>query len=122
MKSVTVDVKVENAYGKELPTPVTFSFDFEEYETRSEIPDGERLTDDQYVQAVNARRKANKRAKETEKQLKAAGIQKPDPNSPDVIREQQIKLIQKLHSVSSEVATQIFEAQQKMAESLKASA
>lgn len=119
--NVVVEFEVANAFGKALPSPVKGSYTIPVvFETREEIPDGKRLNDDQYVNAVNAAEKAKLRAKATEAALKAAGFEKPDQNSPEVISENQVKLIMKLHNVSDAVARQIFEAQQKIAASLVA--
>jgi hypothetical protein len=119
MKSVTFKGTVESAYGKPLPKPVDFAGTFDAVERVDEIPDDEKLGPADILDVVNARRKASARAKATTEALQAAGIEKPDVNSPDVIRENLIKGHMKLHNISREVAEQIQAMAEKAAASSK---
>ena len=131
MKSEAVTFPIKSAYGKDLPKELSGSFTVEVFENRSEIPDGKRLNDDQYVAAVNAREKAKLRAKATTEALDAAAktwtgpegevnpYSKPDPNSEPVVREQMLKSLMKLHGLSEEVAKQVLAATDAAAASVK---
>lgn len=111
MKTETFKGTVESAYGKVLPSPVSFSGSFEAFETFAEIQAAkEEPSNDDIVGIVNAKRKASARAAATTEALQAAGIAKPDVNSPDVIRANMVKSLMKLHNISEAVATQILSA------------
>lgn len=110
MKTETFKGSVESAYGKVLPKKVEFAGSFEAVEAENEIPESEKLGPSDILDVVNARRKAAARAKATLEALNAAGIEKPDPNNPDVIRASMVKSLMKLHNISEEVATQILNA------------
>lgn len=132
MKKVTAKFSAENAYGKavkdygihvdgkllekvEGETP-----EYTEYETIAEIPESEKLTDKQYLQAVNARTKASVKAKATEAALDAVGIKKPSADDPEVIRENNIKLLMKTHNISREEAEDVQTQNDQMVAALKA--
>lgn len=110
MKTETFKGTVENAYGKVLPTPVSFSGSFEAVERIDEIPDDEKLGPADIIGVVNAKRKQAARAKATTEALQAAGVEKPDPNSPAVIRATMVKSLMKLHNLDEATATKILEA------------
>src|SRR5258708_1687351 len=110
MKTETFSGAVESAYGKVLPTKVSFTGSFEAYENISEVPQSERLTPKDELDVLNTARKASARAKATTEALDRAGFPKPDPNSPDVIRASMVKSLMKLHNISEEVATSILQA------------
>ena len=110
MKTETFKGTVESAYGKVLPSPVSFSGSFESLESVAEIPDDEKLGPADILNVVNAKRKASARAAATTEALQAAGIAKPDPNAPDVIRANMVKSLMKLHNISEDVATSILAA------------
>lgn len=111
MKPEKFNGTVESAYGKVLPTAVKFSGEFEAFESFQEIVAAkEEPSNDDIVNIVNAKRKAAARATATMEALQAAGIAKPDPNSPDVIRANMVKSLMKLHNISEAVATQILSA------------
>lgn len=108
MKTETFKGTVESAYGKVLPSPVSFSGSFEAFETFAEIVTAkEEPSNDDIVGIVNAKRKASARAAATTEALQAAGIAKPDVNSPDVIRANMVKMYMKLHNMSEADATRI---------------
>lgn len=103
---------VESAYGKVLATPVKFSGEynafenFDELKTANEIP-----SNDDIVNFVNAKRKASARATATTEALTAAGIQKPDPNTPEAIKSRMIADAMKANpALTLEVATARVEA------------
>lgn len=110
MKSETFKGAVESAYGKVLPTKVEFSGTFESVERLEEIPDDEKLGPADIIDVVNSRRKAAARAKATLEALNAAGVEKPDPNSPAVIESNMVKSLMKLHNISEDIAKQILTA------------
>jgi hypothetical protein len=110
MKTETFSGKVESAYGKVLPAPVSFSGSFEAVEKVEEIPDDEKLGPADILDVVNAKRKASARAKATTEALQAAGHSKPDPNDPATIRANMVKSLMKLHNISEDVAVKILEA------------
>lgn len=116
MKTETFKGTVESAYGKVLPSPVSFSGSFEAFESFAEVQAAkEEPSNEDIVGIVNAKRKAAARASATNDALQAAGIAKPDPNSPDVIRANMVKSLMKLHNISEDVATQILNAAQQAA-------
>ena len=87
MKAETFSGTVENAYGEKLAKAVKFSGTFQAYESAQEVKDAkDELSDEEIVTARNAQRKANARQKAMTEALEAAGISKPDPNSPEQIR------------------------------------
>lgn len=120
MKTESFTGTVESAYGKVLPSKVSFSGTFEKVENVNEIPDDEKLGPADILDVVNAKRKAAARAKATLEALQAAGIEKPDPNSPDVIRANMVKSLMKLHNISEDVAKQILAAAEQAGNAVKA--
>ncbi len=111
MKTETFKGTVESAYGKVLPTAVSFNGTFESVEKLEEIPDDEKLGPADIINVVNAKRKAAARAAATTEALQAAGIAKPDPNSPDVMKENMVKMLMKLHpGLSADDAKNALEA------------
>jgi hypothetical protein len=119
MKATSFKGTVESAYGKVLPTAVSFSGEFEAVETVEEIPDGEKLGPADIIDVVNAKRKAAARAKATTEALQAAGIEKPDPNSEEVMLEQSIKMNMKLYSLDRATAEKVVAAARQAALALK---
>lgn len=120
MKTETFKGTVESAYGKVLPSPVSFEGNFEAFETYDEIVKANEVpSNDEIVTIVNAKRKATARAAATTEALNAAGIAKPDPNSPDVIRASMVKSLMKLHNVSEDVAKQILSAAEQASAAVK---
>lgn len=105
MKSETFSGTVESAYGKQLPSPVKFSGTFDAYENIGEIKSANDYpSDEDVLNFVNAKRKASARATATTEALSAAGIAKPDPKSPEVVRENLIKGLMALNNLSREQA------------------
>jgi len=84
MKAETFKGKMENAYGRVLPTPVSFSGEYEHLTDISEVPDKEKLSDEDILSVVNAKRKASARQKAMNDALTAAGIEKPTLEDPQV--------------------------------------
>ena len=107
MKTETFKGTVESAYGKTLPSPVSFSGQFEAVEKTEEIPQSEQLGPADIIQVVNAKRKAAARAKATTEALQAAGIEKPDTSSPEYVTESIIKGLMKLHGLSEDEARRV---------------
>lgn len=121
MKTETFKGTVESAYGKVLPTAVTFSGSYEAFESFAEIVAAkEEPSNEDIVNIVNAKRKAAARATATTEALDRAGIAKPDPNSPDVIKANMVKSLMKLHNISEDVAKQILAAAQQAAGAVSA--
>lgn len=120
MTSETINFEVKSAFGNELPTPVKVGpYDVSLFDNMNEIPTGQRLNDEQYVNAVNARIKSKARADETAKALKAAGIEKPDQNTPEVIKANMVKGMLKMFPALSEAqATALVDQQTAAAASL----
>jgi hypothetical protein len=111
MKTEKFSGTVESAYGKVLPSPVKFDGTFEAFETYDEVKTANEIpSNEDIVNIVNAKRKAAARASATTEALQAAGIEKPDPNSAEVISATMVKLLMKQHKVSEEVAKQILAA------------
>ena len=110
MKTEKFSGGVESAYGKVLPTKVSFEGTFEAVQTIEEIPDAEKLGPADIIDVVNARRKAAARAKATTDALTAAGIEKPDTNTPEYIKASMIKMTMKLYKLDEATATKIVEA------------
>jgi vancomycin permeability regulator SanA len=111
MKTETFSGSVTQAYGKDLPSPVKFSGDYEAFETYDEVKAAnEVLSNDEMLAVVNNKRKASARAKATTAALEAAGISKPDPNDPATIRANMVKSLMKLHNIPEAVAVQILSA------------
>lgn len=119
MTTEKLEFDVKSAFGTELLSPVHVGpIEVSLFENRNEIPDGQRLTDEQYTTAVNARIKAKVRADATAKALDAAGIKKPDTNDPSVIRANMVKMLVKLHGISEDAAGKILAASEAAASSL----
>lgn len=112
MKTETYKGTVESAYGKVLTSPVKFEGSFDAFETFAELQTANEVpSNDDIVSFVNSKRKASSRAAATTAALEAAGISKPDPNSPEQIRERMISDAMKANpSLTREVATARVEA------------
>jgi hypothetical protein len=113
MKSESFSGSVASAYGETLPKPVAFSGTYEAFETFDEVKGANELpSNDEIVTMVNNKRKANARAKATQAALDAAGIQRPDPNSPEVLRKTAIATLVKLYGMDEGVAASIIDGAQ----------
>ena len=94
-----------------MPSPVTVKGTYEHLEHgKDDIPVDEQLSPKDIYQVVNAKRKAAERAKATTVALDAAGIKKPDTNTLEYAREQQIKSFVKLLGISEEQASAIVDS------------
>jgi hypothetical protein len=108
MTTETFKGTVESAYGKQLPAAVAFSGSYEAYQTYDEVKAAnDVLSNEEMLAVVNAKRKASARAKATVEALQAAGIEKPDANSPETIKANMVKMLMKLHGVDEATATSI---------------
>ncbi len=109
MKTETFKGTVETAYGETLPKPIQFSGSYDKFESIEEVQQKYTPTEynDLIVGAANAASKANARAKATTAALDAAGIAKPDPNSPEVLKANMIKNLMKAKGLDESTATQI---------------
>lgn len=110
MKTETFSGKIETAFGKTLPSPVSFSGSFEAYENYEDIVKAnDLLSNEEVLNAVNAKRKAKARAAATTEALQAAGIEKPDTSSPEYVKAQMVKSFAKLYKVSEADASAMLE-------------
>jgi hypothetical protein len=108
MKTETFKGEVASAYGETLPKAIAFSGTFEAFENYDEVVKANEIpSNDDVVGFVNAKRKANARAKATTAALEAAGISKPDPNSPEVLKSNMVKNLMKMKNLDEATATQI---------------
>jgi adenine-specific DNA methylase len=108
MQTETFKATVSSAYGESLPKAIAVTGSFDAFESYDELKGANELpSNDEVVAFVNAKRKANARAKATTEALEAAGISKPDPNSPDVLKSSMIKNLMKLKGLDEATATQI---------------
>lgn len=73
---------IENAYGKELTTPLKYSGYFVELIEGDEIPEKEKPDPEDLMKWVNNRRKASARQKSMQVALDAANIEKPTLDDP----------------------------------------
>lgn len=109
MKSETFKGSVESAYGQQLPKAVEFSGSYEAFENYDEIKAANELpSNDEIVTIVNAKRKAAARAKATTEALQAAGVEKPDPNSPAIAIERMVKDAMRQNPKLSEAQARAF--------------
>lgn len=85
--------KVETAYGKPLPEPISFSYEYEELKKGDPIPDNEKPKDmdDLVLTWVNAKRNSAARAAAQTKALEAANIEAPKTDSPEVVTRTTLK-------------------------------
>lgn len=115
MKTESYTGTMENAYGQTLAAPVKFNGTYEAFESYEELEKaGEIPKGSEIVDFVNSKRKANARQKSMVAALEAAGISKPDPNSPEQIRKNLIAGFVK-SGVSEEIATRQVDALLKQA-------
>lgn len=98
MKAETFKGTVEQAYGEPLAgklpngaNSLTVEGSYQAYETVDEVRKANDWpSDDEILKVVNAKRKAAARAARTIEVLEAAGISKPDPNTPENRRKRMI--------------------------------
>ena len=77
VKTVEFDGVMENAYGKELETALSFDGSYEHILNFESIPAKELPDNDDLLTLVNNKRKANARQKAMQAVLDNAGIKKP---------------------------------------------
>lgn len=76
---------MESAYGKTLPSKLTFSGTYEAFQSLEEVQAAnEHPSNDEIVSFVNSKRKAAARQKSMNEALSAAGIEKPTLEDPQV--------------------------------------
>lgn len=92
-KIVTKKGSVSTAYGQTLATPVEFEYQVNELQKGDEIPADEVPDADDILALVNSKRNASARAKAQNEALNAAGVEKPDTNTPDFRYKQMVKLL-----------------------------
>ena len=108
MKTETFKGEVSSAYGETLPKAIAFQGSYDAFESYDEVQKANELpSNDEVVSFINAKRKANARAKVTVAALEAAGISKPDPNSPEVLKANMVKNLMKMKNLDEATATQI---------------
>jgi hypothetical protein len=87
MKTVAFTATAESAYGEKLEKPITYAGTYEAFENFPEVEAAkETLSNEEHTTAANNRRKAAAKAKAMQKAFDDAGLKKPDPNSPDMLR------------------------------------
>lgn len=87
MKNKTKTATAKNAYGKTLPKPVTYSFDWSEYEnTAEQKAANDMLNDEEQRKARNTSRKSKARQASLTAALTAVGIVKPDIKNDEQLR------------------------------------
>ena len=87
MKSEKFSGVMENAYGKKLDTAISFEGTYDALETYSEAKEKNELpTEQEVVDFLNTKRKANARQKSMQAALDAAGIIKPTLENDDQLR------------------------------------
>ena len=93
MKQSTFKGVIENAYGKPLPSPISYSGSFEELAAGDEIPAKEKPDEKDLLAYVNNKRKANARQKSMQEALTAAGIEKPTLEDAEEQFRQMVKIL-----------------------------
>ena len=84
-KSQTSEAKT--AYGKSLPTAISYSYDWTAYQTIEEVKAAnDLLTDDEVIKVRNTERQSNARQKSLAAALDAAGIVKPTLENDEQLR------------------------------------
>ena len=85
MKTEKFSGKMENAFGKVLPSAISFAGEFQAFENVEEVRSANEYPSDSDVVAwANAKRKASERQKSMNAALEAAGIAKPTLEDPQV--------------------------------------
>lgn len=92
-KQTTKKGSVSTAYGQNLPKPIDFEYVVNELQKGDEIPADEVPDAEDILALVNSKRNASARAKAQNEALTAAGIEKPDTNTPDFRYKQMVKLL-----------------------------
>lgn len=85
MKTEKFSGTMESAYGKVLPSKLSFEGSYEAYTSIDEVRSAkDEPSDDEVVAFVNSKRKAAARQKAMNEALTAAGIEKPTLEDPQV--------------------------------------
>lgn len=77
METIKFSGVMENAYGTKLPKPLSFEGQYEAFETFADVPENEKPSEDELLNFVNNKRKANARQKSMNDVLNANNIVKP---------------------------------------------
>jgi len=86
MKTEQFTGTMENAYSKPLQTPIDFAGEYEAFEKYAEIPANELPKEQEIVDFLNNKRKANARQKAMQIALDAAGIVRPTLENDEQLR------------------------------------
>jgi len=87
MKRVTDKGTVSKAYGQTLEAPITFDYDYDEYESFVEVQTAkDELSEKEVVNVRNAERRNNARQKAQVVALDAAGYKKPNLETDEQLR------------------------------------
>lgn len=87
MKEQTKTATASTAYGKQLPTPLDYTFSWKDYETFDEVKAAnDALSEDEQVKVRNTERQNNARQKALTKALDDAGIVKPTLENDEQLR------------------------------------
>lgn len=74
---------IKSAYGKTLPEPLEFSFEWDEYEKYAEVVEAKaEIGQAEAVDIRNGQAKANSRQEAWTKRLEEAGVKPPDKSEP----------------------------------------
>ena len=108
METIKFSGVMESAYGNKLAKPLAFEGQFEAYETLNDIPGNEMPSDDELLNFVNNKRKANARQKAMNDVLTANNIVKPTlEDSPELQISTMAKVLLASGKYSAEQATAI---------------
>jgi hypothetical protein len=109
MKNKNKSAVAKNAYGKTLPKPVPYSFDWTEYEnTAEQKAANDMLTDDEQRKARNTSRKSKARQASLTAALLAVGIVKPDIKNDEQLRLREfVKVLMSSGKYTDEAARQL---------------
>lgn len=92
-KAVTKNAEVSKAYGTELPEAVKFSYSYDELAKGDTIPAKEVPDEEDIRTLVNSKRNASARSKAQNEALRAAGIEAPTLEDPNVQLKTMIKVL-----------------------------
>ena len=93
MKTVTKNAEVSKAYGTELAEALRFSYSYDELVKGDAIPAKEVPDDEDIRTFVNSKRNASARSTAQSQALKAAGIEAPTLEDPNVQLKTMIKVL-----------------------------
>lgn len=105
MRTETFKGTIETAFGQKVVPAIDFSGSYEAYENYSEVPQSEKLTEKDMLNAVNNARKASARASEITKLTEAY---KPDEKTAAV--NTLVKTLMKLHGLDEATARGMVES------------